>query len=595
MPHPPTPLAALLRLSISPILTRLPKTFVPDSPHPLVDTQMPAAGTAPQLHTSLTHTVPIGHPSGPNTLLWHLTRLTSPQLYRFLSKHTPLPSIVVAQMHRVDPPLPDPHSRSKLQVESQGRDAHTPLMHCRPLVHALPHRLQFSASDVVSRHTPSHRSTPSPSHGCPLGVALLVDALVDVTVVEDAADVPDTDEARDDDDTLLEVALLLLLLLIEAVVDDVILFDELVATTDDDEDGLLEDIRELSEVADGLLETLIKLLLVLDALLGATDELFDVAEGLLVGTTLVPFELLDELLDKLLGDVDEPVLDATLVAEDDPIKLLDELPVDTDALLVALTLVPDDVPFKLLAELLTELLGLVDGPTSLPVLDRLFRLVGDELDPVIVTLELLKLLVTLADVLTNELLLSVEDVSELDKVLTVLLTDALLGPVEDVVGLDDALLVLLLDCEKDDKAELDNELLVLLEEAILDTMLLLDNVEDNEVKVDDADDTETPGQDALVVTIEACVAYEGRGPNTVVVEKSVGRAWRITSRLPCDNVDWGSASLGVTGTVGGHGEVVVETSELQVDISKDRVHVHGVPNHAGSKEVLTVLHCLNDT
>ncbi|KAJ5027654.1 hypothetical protein J3E72DRAFT_373170 [Bipolaris maydis] len=527
MPHPPTPLAALLRLSISPILTRLPKTFVPDSPHPLVDTQMPAAGTAPQLHTSLTHTVPIGHPSGPNTLLWHLTRLTSPQLYRFLSKHTPLPSIVVAQMHRVDPPLPDPHSRSKLQVESQGRDAHTPLMHCRPLVHALPHRLQFSASDVVSRHTPSHRSTPSPSHGCPLGVALLVDALVDVTVVEDAADVPDTDEARDDDDTLLVMLLLLLLLkltdalltvdepellLVESdnelmldIVDDVILFDELVATTDDDEDGLLEDIRELSEVADGLLETLIKLLLVLDALLGATDELFDVAEGLLVGTTLVPFELLDELLDKLLGDVDEPVLDATLVAEDDPIKLLDELPVDTDALLVALTLVPDDVPFKLLAELLTELLGLVDGPTSLPVLDRLFRLVGDELDPVIVTLELLKLLVTLADVLTNELLLSVEDVSELDKVLTVLLTDALLGPVEDVVGLDDALLVLLLDCEKDDKAELDNELLVLLEEAILDTMLLLDNVEDNEVKVDDADDTETPGQDALVVTIEVIV------------------------------------------------------------------------------------------
>lgn len=64
----------------------------------------------------------------------------------------------------------------------------------------MPHRPQFSASDVVSRHTPSHRSTPSPSHGCPLGVALLVDALVDVTVVEDAADVLDTDEARDDDD-----------------------------------------------------------------------------------------------------------------------------------------------------------------------------------------------------------------------------------------------------------------------------------------------------------------------------------------------------------------------------------------------------------
>lgn len=67
----------------------------------------------------------------------------------------------------------------------------------------MPHRPQFSASDVVSRHIPSHRSTPSPSHGCPLGVALLVDALVDVTVVEDAADVLDTDEARDDDGTLL--------------------------------------------------------------------------------------------------------------------------------------------------------------------------------------------------------------------------------------------------------------------------------------------------------------------------------------------------------------------------------------------------------
>ncbi|EMD67999.1 hypothetical protein COCSADRAFT_156464 [Bipolaris sorokiniana ND90Pr] len=499
------PLAALLRLSISPILTRLPKTFVPESPHPLVDTQMPAAGTAPQLHTSLTHTVPIGHPSGPNTLLWHLTRLTSPQLYRFLSKHTPLPSIVVAQMHRVDPPLPGPHSRSKLQVESQGRDAHTPLMHCRPLVHALPHRPQFSASDVVSRHIPSHRSTPSPSHGCPLGVALLVDALVDVTVVEDAADVLDTDEARDDDGTLLLIlkltdALLTVdepeevaLLLIEAVADDVILSDELVATTDD-EDGLLEDTKELSEVADGLLE-------VLDTLLGTTDELLDVAEGLLVGATLVPFELLDEVL----GDADEPVLDTTLVAEDDPLKLLDKLSVDTDALLVAVTLVPDDVPFKLLAELLTELLAVVDGPTSLPVLDRLLRLVGDELDPVIVTLELLKLLVALADVLTNELLLSVEGVSELDKVLSVLLTDALLDPVEDIVELDNALLALLLDCDKEDEAKLDNELLVLLEEATLDTALLLDNVKDDEAKVDDVDDTETPEQDALVVTKEVIV------------------------------------------------------------------------------------------
>lgn len=54
------------------------------------------------------------------------------------------------------------------------------------------------------------------------------------------------------------------------------------------------------------------------------------------------------------------------------------------------------------------------------------------------------------------------------------------------------------------------------------------------------------------------MAYEGRSPNTVVVEKSVGRAWRITSCLPCDTVDWGGASLGVTGTVGGHGGVVVE-------------------------------------
>ncbi|XP_014561001.1 hypothetical protein COCVIDRAFT_34023 [Bipolaris victoriae FI3] len=514
MPYFPTPLAALLRLSISPILTRLPKILVPESPHPLVDTQMPAAGTAPQLHTSLTHTDPIGHPSGPNTLLWHLTRLTSPQLYRFLSKHTPLPSIVVAQMHRVDPPLPDPHSRSKLHVESQGRDAHTPLMHCRPLVHALPHRPQFSASDVVSRHTPSHRSAPSPSHGCPLGVALLVDALVDVTVVEDAADVLDTDEARDDDDGTLLLLLfkltdtllteVTLLLLIEAVADDVILSDELVATIDD-EDGLLEDTKELSEVAVGLLEMLIKLLEVLDALLGTTDELFDVAEELLVGTMLVPLELLD----KLLGDVDEPVLDATLVAEDDPLKLLDELSVDTDALLVAVTLVPDDVPFKLLAELLTELLAMVDGTTSLPVLDRLLRLVGDELGPVAVTLELLKLLVALADVLlTNELLLLVKDVTELDKVLPVLLTDALLteallDPVEDAVELDNALLSLLLDC--DDEVELDNELLVLPEEATLDTALLLDSVEDDEAKVDDAEDTETPGQDPLVVTIEVIV------------------------------------------------------------------------------------------
>ncbi|EUC45857.1 hypothetical protein COCMIDRAFT_36459 [Bipolaris oryzae ATCC 44560] len=510
--RPPTPLAALLRFSISPILTRLPKTFVPESPHPLVDTQMPAAGTAPQLHTSLTHTVPIGHPSGPNTLLWHLTRLTSPQLYRFLSKHTPLPSIVVAQMHLVDPPLPDPHSRSKLHVESQGRDAHTPLMHCRPLVHALPHRPQFSASNVVSRHTPSHRSTPSPSHGCPLGVALLVDALVDVAVVEDVADVLDTDETRDDDDTLLLLLLLKLTdatevalpLLIEAVADDVVLFDELVATIDDD-DELLGVTEELSEVADGLLEVLIKLLKVLDALLERTDELIDVAEGLLVGTTLVPLELLDELLDRLLGDVDEPVLDATLVAEDDPLKLLDELSADIDALLVAVTLVPDDVPFKLLAELLAKLLTVVDEPTSLPVLDRLLRLVDDELDPVIVVLELLKLLVALDDVLTNELLLSLEDVSELDKVLTVLLTEALLNPVEDVVELDNALLVLLLDCDKDDKVELDNELLGLLEEATLDTALLLDNVEDDEAEVDETGDTEILGQDALVVTKEVIV------------------------------------------------------------------------------------------
>lgn len=146
----------LLRLSMSPILTRLPITFVPDSPHPVVDTQMPAPGWTPQLHTFLTHTLPIGHPSGPNTLLWHRTRFTSPQLYAFLSKHTPLLSIVVAQMHRRAPLAPIPHSRSKLQLESHSRDAHTPLMHCRPDVHALPHRPQLSVSAVVSRHTPSH-------------------------------------------------------------------------------------------------------------------------------------------------------------------------------------------------------------------------------------------------------------------------------------------------------------------------------------------------------------------------------------------------------------------------------------------------------
>lgn len=53
----------------------------------------------------------------------------------------------------------------------------------------------------------------------------------------------------------------------------------------------------------------------------------------------------------------------------------------------------------------------------------------------------------------------------------------------------------------------------------------------------------------------------GSVPSTVVVEKSVGSAWRAMIRLPRATVDMGAGvSLGVTGPpeVNGHGVVVVK-------------------------------------
>jgi hypothetical protein len=128
-------------------------------------------------------------------------------------------------------------------------------MHCRPDVHALPHRPQFSASAVVSRHMPSHRSTPSPSHGGGLGVALLVDTVDDVPGVEDTPSVTvlgplevavtllnddvDEDDSDDEGDAVLldDVAGSLLLLL--KVIDTLLTADELELLAELDSELLL--------------------------------------------------------------------------------------------------------------------------------------------------------------------------------------------------------------------------------------------------------------------------------------------------------------------------------------------------------------------
>ena len=66
--------------------------------------------------------------------------------------------------------------------------------------------------------------------------------------------------------------------------------------------------------------------------------------------------------------------------------------------------------------------------------------------------------------------------------------------------------------------------------------------------------------------MHACVTDTGRVPNTVVVEKSVGSAWRAMIRLPRAALDIGSGvSLGLTGPpeVNGHGVVVVKTVRVR--------------------------------
>ena len=87
--------------------------------------------------------------------------------------------------------------------------------------------------------------------------------------------------------------------------------------------------------------------------------------------------------------------------------------------------------------------------------------------------------------------------------------------------------------------------------------------------------------DEYTATLQACVAYEGCVPNTVVVEKSVGRAWRTRTRFsPNLTVGTDVAPVVVGATAEGHDVVVVEVVRtrtvnviLQQPVSLRRIHL----------------------
>lgn len=272
-------------------------------------------------------------------LLWHRTRPTSPQLYAFLSKHTPLPSTVVAQMHRVAA-LPEPHSRSNPQSESHGGDAHTPLTHSLPDVHALPQRPQCCRSVLVSRQLPSHTCTPAPPHtGAALGVALLLELLVVVVVLSDGSTVVD-------DSTLDKDVLLTKEVLLASVLDSLRL---VVTMLDVDELGspLLDDV--IVSLPDGVTETLLD-----EVIVALPDD--------------VTGMLLDEVIVSLPDDVTETLLDGvTRLLPDDVIVTLSD---------TVIVLLPDEVTETLLL-LLLDMLDKVLTADELELLNKL-----DELLPV---------------------------------------------------------------------------------------------------------------------------------------------------------------------------------------------------------------------
>ncbi|KAF1845449.1 uncharacterized protein K460DRAFT_266098, partial [Cucurbitaria berberidis CBS 394.84] len=156
---------------ISPTRINDPRISTPASPHPSVRTQIPLYGTVPQLQYSRTQALPTGHPPRPNAEAWHLMTLASSHLNLFLSKQMPLPSTAWAHVQSTVP-LRVPHMRSQPQRESQGGEAHTPLMQSFPAPHWLPQRPQWLRSFLVSRQPPSQNSTPGPPQRGGVGVGV---------------------------------------------------------------------------------------------------------------------------------------------------------------------------------------------------------------------------------------------------------------------------------------------------------------------------------------------------------------------------------------------------------------------------------------
>ncbi|RAR02546.1 hypothetical protein DDE82_005789 [Stemphylium lycopersici] len=461
-PYLPNPLTVLLRLSISPILTKPPTTLVPCSPQPAVATQMPVGGTIPQLQTSLTHADPIGQPPSPKLLAWHLTRLVSSQLYAPLSKQIPLPSTVVAQM-QVVVSLPEPHMRSKPQRESHAGEAQTPLTQSLPKAQALPHRPQCNTSVLVSWQPPLQSSMPGPVQMGGLGVALLTELVDDVSGMEDVVDVILVDETNDEEDGSMLLADeddVLLTIVLDSLIVGIMLDDEETESellTEDDDVLLaeLEDEETKSELLTVVLDPLIVGIILDDE--ETESELLTEGDAVLLAELEVSIEL-ETLLPEGVSDDVVSIEELVIMSDDE-----DEMAEDVEELLVpgSSSEVVDEL---VVAE--EELSETVDGPSE--VLDELLELPEDELRAV--------------DVMMTELLDSLE----------VLLTAELLGSTED-------------------EAELDDEMPVLLEDTALETMLrerLLERLletADEVAALEDAEDTieegcGMPGQEVPVVT-----------------------------------------------------------------------------------------------
>ncbi|EOA91971.1 uncharacterized protein SETTUDRAFT_30463 [Exserohilum turcica Et28A] len=387
--------------------------------------------------------------------------------------HTPLPSTVVAQMHRVAA-LPEPHSRSNPQSESHGGDAHTPLTHSLPDVHALPQRPQCCRSVLVSRQLPSHTCTPAPPHtGAALGVALLLELLVVVVVLSDGSTV--VDDSTLDKDVLLtkEVLLASVLDSLRLVVtmldvdelgspllDDVIvslpdgvtetLLDEVIVALPDDVTGMLLDevivslpddtaarrrnsnaIRHGNSIAARRSNRNAAAAVARHARQSADCRRARVAEQTRRAATRF-LNRAEELV--VEADHQNDVVDGTreLFVANVLFEKLNVLLGDADESVIETTLVADDDPLKLLMllndadELLVTDTSLV-GTTLVPDDDALE--LSDELDAVDVTLELLELLDALA------VPLGPADVAELDEELSIPL-DLLLEDEDDPAKLD---------------------------------------------------------------------------------------------------------------------------------------------------------------